>query len=46
VKPKLENLKVKGKGDSSIPTNKLKSSFSNIGHNHFQINYDFVDFEC
>ena len=46
MKLKLENLKVKGKEDSSIPSNKLQSSFSNIGHNHFRINYDFDDFEC
>jgi len=32
VKPKIENLKVKGKGDSSISSNKLESIFSLMGH--------------
>ena len=32
VKPKIENLKVKGKGGSSISSNKLESIFSLMGH--------------
>jgi hypothetical protein len=43
LKPKLEDLKVKGKGNSSISSNKLESSFSLMGHKLLWLNYAFDD---